>query len=177
VAVRVVHALAQRPKGPDPSAEQRARDVAEQLRGAVAAARDPDDFVARAKAVPHPGVDVVAQPLPAFTAEGLVSEGPGTMDAVFARAAHGLSKAGDTSGVVETPFGWHVIRLVERVPEQRMPLETRRLAFAEEVYVRRARASTLARLEDQRVSAPVTILASAENLMRSVSSAGAGPAP
>jgi parvulin-like peptidyl-prolyl isomerase len=79
--------------------------------------------------------------------------------------------------VVETPFGWHVIRLVERVPEQRMPLETRRLAFAEEVYVRRARASTLARLEDQRVSAPVTILASAENLMRSVSSAGAGPAP
>lgn len=177
VAVRAVHALAQRPKKPDPQAEARAKAVAEDLRAAVVGARDADDFIAKGKAVPHPGVDVVVQPLPAFASDGYVTEGDGRMDQAFAKAAHALTTPGETSAVVESSFGWHVIRLVERVPEQRMPLEARRLAFAEEAYMRRAHTSTAARLEALKATSPVEIAASAENLMRSISAQGRGPTP
>lgn len=177
VAVRTVHALAQRPKTPDPQAEARAKAVAEELLRAVTGARDADDFTARANAVPHPGVDVVVQPLPAFASDGYVTEGEGRMDETFAKAAHLLTAPGSTSAIIETPFGWHVIRLVERIPEQRMSLEARRLAFAEEAYMRRARGLTVARLDAQRASSPVEIFPSAENLMRSISGAAPGPSP
>lgn len=174
VTVRTVHALAQRPKKPDAEAEARAKAVAEELRRAVAGAKNADEFTEKAKAVPHPGVEVVVQPLPAFADDGAVSEGPGNMDEVFAKAAHALVAAGDTSPVVETTFGWHVIRLVERIPEQRMSLAARRLAFTEEAYTRRARALTTARLLEQKALSPVEIAAPAENLMRSITGSATG---
>lgn len=167
-AVRVVHAVALRPKKPDPAAEARARAVAEEIRLAVAEARDADDFLARAKAVPHPDVEVVAQPLSPFADDGYETEGGGRMDADFARAAFAVGGPGVTSGVVESSFGWHVIRMVERIPEQRMALEARRLAFAEEAFMLRARKATQARVKAQQASAPVQILPSAPLLMESL---------
>jgi hypothetical protein len=175
--VRTVHALAQRPKKADPAAEAHARAVAAELRAAVLGARDADDFVARAKAVPHPGVDVVVQPLPAFTREGLISEGEGGMDEAFAKGAFSVAKAGETSEVVESSFGWHVIRLVERIPEQRMPLAARRLAFTEEAYMRRASTLTQARVDEQKAASPIAIAPAFETLMRSVVGTGRGPSP
>ena len=177
VAVKTIHALAQRPKTPDPLAEARAKAVADELLRAVIGARDADDFTTRAQAVPHPGAEVVVQPLPAFTREGSITVGDGKMDEVFSRVAHALAAPGATSGVVETPFGWHVIRLVERIPEQRMSLDARRLAFAEEAYMRRARTLTVARLGAQRATSPAEIAPSAENLMRSISGAAPGRSP
>ncbi|MPR32989.1 peptidylprolyl isomerase [Salmonirosea aquatica] len=46
--------------------------------------------------------------LPAF--------GVGEMMPAFEAAAYGLDKVGDYSKPVETPYGWHIIRLVEKRP-------------------------------------------------------------
>ena len=172
-AVRVVHALVQRPKGADEATLARARALAVELRTAVLAAKDADDFQVRAKAVPHPAdLDVVVQPLPPFASDGQLTESEGGMVESFAKAAHALTQPGETSGVAESPFGWHVIRLVERIPEQRMPLEARRAAFTEEAIMQRARKATDERLAALRPSAPIEISPSAEPLMQSLLAPG-----
>jgi hypothetical protein len=176
--IRVVHGVARRPKKPDPAAEARAKAFAEELRGAVVGASDAADFLAKGKALPHPGVDVVIEALPAFASDGYVAEGDGQMDEAFTKGAYALASTGDTSPVVESKFGWHVIRLVEKVPEQRMPLDARRIAFADEVYVRRARAATQALLDARKSEARVELAPSAEQLMRSLfDTSGRGQTP
>jgi peptidyl-prolyl cis-trans isomerase C len=177
-AVHVVHALARRPKKAnpktpdDPAALARAQAVAADLRAAVMSAKDPDEFKAKAEAVPHPPeVEVRVERLPAFVFDGSITEGEGRMAAPFAKAATALAQPGDTSAVVETDFGWHVIRLIDRVPEQMMPLEAKRAAFAEEALMQRARTATEARLKELRVLHPVELSPSAELLMRSLNGA------
>jgi hypothetical protein len=165
-AVRVVHALVPRPKKPDPAAEASARALAGQLHEALVDAKDVDDFEAKAKAVPAPGVEVVVEKLPAFTDEGVSIEGDQRLEPAFAHVAFAIGEPGMTSAVVESRYGWHVIRLVERIPEQRMPFEGRRIAFADETVAMRAAAATKERVEALRPARPIAIEPSAENLMR-----------
>jgi hypothetical protein len=178
-AVRVVHVLVMRPKKPDPAAEASARALAGQLRDAVSSARDVDDFEAKAKAVPAPGAEVVVEKnLPAFTDEGMSIENDQRLEPTFARGAFAVAEPGMTSAVVETSYGWHVIRLIERIPEQRMPSEARRIAFADETIAMRAAAATKARVGALRSAKPIEIAPSAEILMRSLMTpAGRGPTP
>ena len=174
-----MHAVARRPQKPDAAAEASARAIAERIREAVISARSSEDFQQIAKALPHSGVEVVVEPLTAFTREGRVSEGnEGNVDAAFATAAYALEDVGSTSGVVESAFGWHVIRLEARIPEQRMPLETRRIAFTDETYTLRTGTATSARLGALKASTRIEVAASAELLMRSlVDTAARGPIP
>ena len=173
-AVRVVHALVMPPKAADEATAARAKALAAELRAAVLPAKDGDDFQARAKAVVHPAeLNVVVQPLPPFVSDGRITEGEGGMVPAFAQAAHLLTQPGETSTVIETSFGWHVIRLIERIPEQRMPAETRRTALGEEAFIQRARKATDARLTTLRAGAPVTVSPSSESLMQSM--LGRGP--
>jgi peptidyl-prolyl cis-trans isomerase C len=178
-AIRVVHMVAMRPKKPDPVAEANARAFASQAHDALVSAKNSDDFQQMAKALPHPGVEVVVQPLPAFGPDGVVTEGgDGSMDEAFAKASHALGDIGSTSPVVESKFGWHVIRLEERIPEQRMPLEARRVAFTDEAYALRAGAATATLLKARRSTTPIEVAPSAEQVMRSlVDTAGHGPTP
>jgi hypothetical protein len=180
-AIRVAHVVVLRspPAKPDPAADERARAFAGLLRAAVVDAKDVDDFLAKAKALPFPGGKVTAEKLPvAFTDAGKSIESEQQYDPDFAKGAFAIAEPGLTSPVIESSFGWHVIRLLERIPEQRMPIETRRIAFADEAIAMRAAAATRSRIEAARASTPITIAPSAEILMRSLmDTAGRGPTP
>lgn len=177
-SVRVIHALVKRPEKAGPDVLARARELAERLRRAVEHASDADDFKAKAEAVPHdPDLTILVETLPPFIENGDLIDGVGGMVEPFAKAAHAIDAVSGTSPVVETTFGWHVIRLVERLPEKRMPFESRRIAFAEVAYARRARKDLEARLDGLRKQYPKSIVPAAEELMRTVSVAATADRP
>jgi hypothetical protein len=165
---RVVHAVVRTPK--DPSQNAAARALAAQIASAVAGAKDTDDFKARAAAVPKGPFDVVIEELPPFVADGRFAEArPSMIDPRFAKGAFSLKSPGDTSGVVESAFGWHVIRMIERLPPKEVPADVRRAKFADEAITHRGRVALDALLESRRASTAVAILPDAEARMAEVS--------
>ncbi|MGH7330497.1 MAG: peptidylprolyl isomerase [Polyangiaceae bacterium] len=171
---RVIHAIAIRPKKADESQIAKAKAVAEELEKAVQGATSDGDFEARANAVPHEGVDVRVERLPPFAADGTVGSG-GAMDATFANAAFALTKPGEISPVIESSFGWHVIRLDERIPAKHVAREERRTMFAEECVTRRARAAFSSLIAAKRAALPVEISRDAEEAMAAVAGAASSP--
>ena len=143
--LRVIHAVVRRSAG---ASEARLREIAEALRSAVAAARSTADFEARCSrfAREYPGIRV--ERLAPFDATGATDEGGGAFDVDFVAAAWDLRTAGDTSEVAQTQFGWHVIRLLERIPSQATELPS--TAFREAVVELRARQRLRAVLLRQR---------------------------
>jgi hypothetical protein len=93
--------------------EQDALEVAAAIRNAVLGARSAEEFQGRANAVAHPHAQVIVQGVGPFGADGIDSSG-GSLDAGFVAAAFALRAPLETSPVVASPFGWHVIQLVER---------------------------------------------------------------
>jgi parvulin-like peptidyl-prolyl isomerase len=167
--LKVVHALVRRPK--NPSDEPAARALAVQLGEAEQTAKDDADFEARAKAFPHgPFEIIVERPFPAFVEDGRIAEGQEgmTLEPSFVKGAFALKKAGDTSGPIESPYGWHIIRLIERRPAHHVPLEERRAAFAEEIYAHRGHDALSALLEARRAKTHIEILPDAPSAMTSV---------
>ncbi len=163
-AVHAVHAVVLRGERNDAHAAQLGPQVAADIARAVRGATDADDFIARAKSVDARGLDVREEKLPPFTLDGRFTERPGTVDATFAQAAFRLAP-GQTSGVVETRFGWHVIRDIDHVPPKVLPIDQRRAMFLEEALQMRGQAQLKAlgaRLEQQH---PVRIEPTAEELM------------
>jgi len=168
-SVRTIHAIVKRPEKADAAKLRDADKLAGEIRTAVANASSAEQFKSKAEAVPHAGgLEILVEQLPAFIENGDIVEGSGAMAMPFVRAAFALAYAGDTSPVVETPFGWHVIRLIERIPEERMPFESRRAAFTDEAYGLRVRRALDVILADANKTSPSMVLPSAESLMREV---------
>lgn len=175
-SVVVTHAIVLRPK--DPALLPAAREAAHRMRAAVAAVDSDADFEKNAKSVTlPPKLELRVERLPAFTEDGWTISGPGRMDEGFSRAAFSIPTIGGMTDLVETEFGFHVIRLRERLPEKRMPFESRRIAFAEEVVERRARDLVTARLKELQKGREVEILPAAESLMRGVGAAPSNEGP
>ncbi len=160
---RVVHVLV---TTKDPAKKPRMRAVAEDLRRAVIGATSADDFIARANAVDAQGLEIHPEKLPAFVEDGRIVEGNRAMDATFAKAAFTLAP-GETSAIVETPFGLHVIRMLERLPAQRLPLEERRTRFTEEVFAMRGHDAYVALLAAAKKRHPVVVDPASDALMAS----------
>ncbi len=153
----VAHAVVRRPE--DRSRDGAARAVAAQIAAAVSGVATEADFEARAGAVPHGPFEVVIQTLPPFAAD------TPAFDPAFVRGAFTLKKPGDISTLVESSAGWHVIRLLERLPPKFMPLAERRTAFADEATRNRAQRALERLLHLRRASKSVTILPDAEARM------------
>ncbi|MFO0586974.1 MAG: peptidyl-prolyl cis-trans isomerase [Polyangiaceae bacterium] len=158
-AARVVHAVVMLPKGAPAERRAAATALADAIRKSVGPAIDEahrtsppppekrgveDPVVAifkRAIAdVPKNDLEVRVEPLSPVVADGRTLDGQ-SYDTTFAKAALDLSKRGDVSPVTETPFGFHVMLLLERVPGQTSPREERRAMVREEVMSTRARAA------------------------------------
>jgi hypothetical protein len=152
-ALTVVHAIVLRVG----SASDEARlGLALAIRQAVLGSTSPDDFVGRAAAVPHAGMMVKIERVPNFGADGAMPGGGG-VDASFVAAAFALQSTHDVSPVIETPFGWHVMRLIERVAPPPGAIEERRHDLAAAVLSMRARGALDALLRDRRRKTEVSV--------------------
>ncbi|MFT3765013.1 MAG: peptidyl-prolyl cis-trans isomerase [Minicystis sp.] len=167
---RTVHAVVlSDPQKDDPAKRARARAVADAIRAAVLPiaeraatmplaegaplptarqipADDPDPlsgaFRKEATAVPRDGFDVTVEPLPAIAVDGRVlAPGGERFDTGFAAAASALAARGALSPVVESPFGYHVILLLERSPAQILTGEARTKRLFDDIVNDRARAA------------------------------------
>jgi peptidyl-prolyl cis-trans isomerase C len=156
-----VHAVLRLGPRDDAARRKHAASIAEAIRAAVAplanAGSDlpdraqprgdaPDPLLERfrraADAVPHDGFELIIEPLPPVAADGRVLEPGGKTFALeFATAAAALMTRGEVSPLVESPFGLHVIMLLERTPSKTVPLEERRLLVHADVIADRARAA------------------------------------
>ncbi|MBP5586101.1 MAG: peptidylprolyl isomerase [Lentisphaeria bacterium] len=61
--------------------------------------------------------------LPAFDKDGMLLDGGGAMDQTFTDAAFAIEKAGQITKPVKTQFGYHIIKLIEKTPEEVTPIE------------------------------------------------------
>lgn len=164
--IEVVHAVVLRTHG---VTEARALFTARAVADAVAAARTSEEFLARARAATS-GVRASVEALPSFDAAGRMQDGQ-LLDPDFTAAAFALHTPGETSPIVESPFGWHVIRLVSRVRPPDAELEKRRSDLAEDVFGLRARGRLARILREHRARTPVELSEAADELMAQV---GAG---
>lgn len=130
--IRARHILMRVPEGATPAQKDSVRQALESLRNRIVAG---EDFAALARQYSQdPGSGPAGGDLGTF--------GRGEMVADFERAAFALGK-GELSPVVETPFGFHIIRVEEKeVPpldtnrdELRAMVQSRKIMEAESAYV------------------------------------------
>jgi hypothetical protein len=166
---RTVHAVVRYTDKDDEAVKARGRALAEAIRAAVvpiseraatmpaiegmsmaaprtASQDDPDPLAAAfrvaATAVPAGGLQVVAESLPPVTAAGrLLIPGDERLEEGFARDAASLSARGALSPVVESPYGAHVIMLLERTPAIQLLGDARLARLRDDIVNERARAA------------------------------------
>ncbi len=153
--VTVVHAVVLRSRA---LTEGRALIYARQIADAVATAHTAEEFITRAKAATSREVRTTAERLPPFAADGEI-------DPDFKVAAFALHAPGETSGIVETEFGWHVIRLVSRALPAGVDVEARRAALVGPVLFLRARTQLDALMQSRKARTLIEVAPSADALM------------
>jgi peptidyl-prolyl cis-trans isomerase C len=138
-----------------------------------------DRFREAVKAVDRQGLNVQVQVLPPIASDGRVIEHggspDGTYDARFAAAASALGERGDVSGVIESGCGaesgqdcWHVIVLLERTPEKRVPREERLEILREDILRARTRRAERALLQRLTAETVVEVPTNADALLKLV---------
>jgi hypothetical protein len=165
---RTTHAVAQVQK---PEQDAPARALAQRIFEAVRGTTDPQEFIRRAQAVPHEGIEVRAERLPPVTRDGRLYFPDGApagasgqrLDADFSAGAFAVP-VGKISEPVKSSFGYHVVLCEARLPERRVPLEQRRVLMADEVTKGRAERIKQGLLERLSRTTAVAVARSAEDL-------------
>ncbi|MBK9261697.1 MAG: peptidyl-prolyl cis-trans isomerase [Polyangiaceae bacterium] len=160
---RVVHAVVRTKEDADEATRTRAEAVARAVREAVlpvagtakstSVVRDQPDpvvdaFKRAAEAVSRDGFEIKVEQLPPIAADArLISPDGGGVEKSFAEGASMLAARGSLSDIVATSYGFHVLLLLERIPEARVSLEERRRSVRQEVLWMRAAAARAKLLE------------------------------
>jgi peptidyl-prolyl cis-trans isomerase D len=121
------------------ASEEQRREVRARADALLAQAREGADFEALAR---EHSEDVTKE-----SGGDLGFFGRGTMTEKFEEAAFAL-EPGAVSEVVETPFGFHIIRLEEKRAAGARPLDEVRGEITDKVRTRRSREAALARVEE-----------------------------
>ena len=87
--------------------------------------------------------------LPAFDKDGMLLDGNGAMDQTFASAAFEIEKAGQITKPVKTQFGYHIIKLIEKTPEEVTPIEKVKDKLTEYLAAEKAQADLNKMLDDE----------------------------
>ncbi|HRI70872.1 MAG TPA: peptidylprolyl isomerase [Polyangium sp.] len=168
---RVVHAVVRTKEDVDEATLERAKIVARAVREAVIPVADmasktawtpdaPDPVVDAFKravdAVARDGFEIKVEALDPVAADGRVlSMSGGGYEKPFAEGAAKLEARGALSEMVVSHYGVHVLLLLERIPEARVPVDERRKLVREEVLWMRASEERKKLLERLRPSALV----------------------
>lgn len=88
-------------------------------------------------------------PVPVTRGRGLLEE--------FEKAAFSLAKVGDMTGVVKTPYGYHIIRLDKKIPPDGVKFEDVKAKLAEELRLARAAKQANVYMEQLRKDAKIDI--------------------
>jgi hypothetical protein len=141
--------------------EEDAVALAAAIHRAVLGALSGEDFKARVNAVAHGDAKVIVEGVGPFGADGVDSTG-GSLDAGFVAAAFALRAPRETSPVVGSPFGWHVIQLVERRVAEGSPVDRARELGPAIVRMRaRTRVDALLRARTERATIAISPAADA----------------
>lgn len=161
----------------DPGAtkSEKARKLAETLRDSVRGETDPAAFEKKAKALATDGLTLKVENLLPVAADGRVADPkappgapPARLEKEYAAAADAIPTVGAQSDIIETRHGLHVILLVDRIPEQRVSLDERRVVLEREIIDRRAKKRHLELLQSVNASTPVLLDRAANDLLSRV---------
>lgn len=113
--------------------------------------------------------------LPAFTLDGKMADG-NMMEATFTQAAVKLEKVGEISDVIKTPFGYHIIRLEEKKPQEYLPFAKVKDEIRARLVSEKIDKSVQAALEQGRKDLGVKVFVSVPEPQASAEAAPAAPA-
>lgn len=86
--------------------------------------------------------------LPAFDKDGVTLDRSSIMEKTFVEAAFTLEKPGQITKPVKSPYGYHIIKLIEKTPEEVVPLEKVRDRITEHLVEEKANAELEKALDD-----------------------------
>ncbi len=134
-------------------------------------------FGNRASLVDKEGFEVFIEPLPGIAADAKSVEEEtvsgnkvavhprSPFDPDYTKALVALEKRGDLSPPVRSPFGWHVILLIDRIPSSMLSLDERRAIFTDDIYDVRATKLTTPLLAKLHEATPTEIVHNADALL------------
>ena len=175
VSVRTHHAVVM-PENADQDAA--AREAAERIAAATSGVSELEAFLKTADSVDTGQLKTRVESLPLMTEDGRAvyldpldhrRKKPPSFDRDYARAAHAIAGEGQTSPVVRTKFGYHVIFLTERVDAQRYELAALRSKLTDDVHHARARQQLDSLLERLKRDTRIEIARNADQLSARVS--------
>lgn len=169
-SARTIHAVVLVDATEEPTRRAKALAVAQRVHAAVVGTTDAEQFEAQARAVPSDGFELKVESLQPVTEDGRIVrlDAPdgqadfGSYEVAFARAANALERPGATSDVIRTSYGYHVLRLLERLPELLVNKSERAHRALSDVLARRARRALEQALVEQANAIPVARERSAE---------------